>query len=434
MYKKALLTVLLVLLISVSCSASTELETPIKSTLKINENEKEGIEKEYAGYVTFWFDDGYTSAYDTVFPEFEPRGWKAVSAVLADRDYAKEIFYPRDILTWEELKKLEGAGWEISNHSMHHLHLNNYGSEDTLIFEEEIVDSAKLLRNLGFEINSFTFPYGEQGGPTGQKYVSDNHNYWRSSERGINEVPAWRHLLTYYPTADTSLEEMKGWVSEAENSKGWLILNLHDIDESPFDEWDQSTKQFEQIVKLVEESKLEVVTPKDMYSRFGYAEGKDVGLPIRTWNDNATIQIDKIDVNTKLEKADVKDRVGDFSKLEEYPTWISSTPWFGYPGLSAIAGHRQWGLDPKVFANLDKLEIGDKILVDNISYSVQQKLVVYPNDLYTTYDQLNEQFYEKNIAALMLITCTPYGTDLQRLLVVAQQEVSDDNLGVNSSS
>ena len=176
----------------------------INNSLLINEPEKE-----YSGYVTFWFDDGYESAYDIAFPELEKRGWNAVIAVLADREYAVEAFYPKEIITWNELETLEKNGWEISSHSTHHLHLNKYGEEDNKIFEEQISDSLTILKNLGFEVTSFTFPYGEQGGAIGQEYVSDSYNYWRSSQKGVNQIPAWRHLLAYSITSDISIDEKR---------------------------------------------------------------------------------------------------------------------------------------------------------------------------------------------------------------------------------
>lgn len=390
--------VVLLMLISTSCSVRVE---PEVQTLVINE-----VEKEYSGYVTFWLDDGYESTYKIVLPEFENRGWKAAIAVLADREYASEIFYPKDIISWDQLETLESSGWEISNHSMHHLHLNK---EDPRILEEEIVESLIVLQDLGFEIDSFTFPYGEQGGVVGQKYIKDNHSYWRSSQCGINELPAWRHLLSYPITSNTTKSEIEKWITEAENN-GWLIINLHDIAESPYDSWDQSIEQFNELLRMIEESNLQVVIPEQIYSKYGYAE------------TNNGIRIEKIGVNAELKMADIQDGEWNFSELEEYPLWISSTPSFGNPGLSAIIGHRQWIDTPKVFVDLDKLRAGDIITVNDFEYSVQYAIIVEPEEIYTIYDNLNELFYEDDISGIMLITCTPYGTSLQRLLIIAEKE------------
>ena len=416
--KKLFLILLLILLINTSCSAPLEPEVFID-----NFSVEDTQEKEYTGYVTFWFDDGYESTYKIAFPELEKREWKAVIAVVGDREYAIEAFYPKKIITWNELEILEKSGWEISSHSTHHLHLNNYGEEDGKIFEKEIADSSKMLRDLGFEITSFTFPYGEQGGRVGQKYVKDNYDYWRSGEKGINELPAWKNLLSFSLSSDTSINEIKQQITQAENS-GWLIINLHDISKNNSNSWNQSTKQFMELLEIVEKSNLQVVIPEQIYSKYGYAETDNIDFSEKIWNEESTIKIGKINVDTEIKKADIQDTEWDFSELEEYPLWISSTPLFGNSGLSAIIGHRQWGDTPKVFARLDELEKYDIIIVNKIKYSVQYILIVKPEEIYATYNNLNKYFYNKDINGLMLITCTPYGKATQRLLIIAEQKIN----------
>jgi len=179
-----------------------------------------------------------------------------------------------------------------------------------------------------------------------------------------------------------------------------------------------------ELLKMIEESKLEVVIPKQIYNQYGYAEANNINFSGKVWNEKSIIEIEKIEVNTELKKVDIQDSQWDFSELEEYPLWISSTPLFGNPGLSAIIGHRQWGDAPKVFANLDKLKKDDIITVNDIQYFVQYTMTIDPEKIYETYDNLNEQFYENDINGLMLITCTPYGTSLKRLLVIAEQEIN----------
>jgi len=152
-------------------------------------------------------------------------------------------------------------------------------------------------------------------------------------------------------------------------------------------------------------------------------EEKDINSYTNLWNKEMIITIEKIEVNSELKEASIKNGTWDFSDLENYPLWISSTPIFGRVGLSAILGHRQWGIVPKVFAKLNMLEYNDIINVGNIKYFVQYTKIIKPEELYIIYDQLNKSFYEINVSALMLITCTPYGTDKQRLLVIAQQKV-----------
>ena len=148
-----------------------------------------------------------------------------------------------------------------------------------------------------------------------------------------------------------------------------------------------------------------------------------IDTPSPLWSDDTTIIIDKINVNEKLKRADVKDETSNLSELDEYPIWISTTSFFGDSGLSAIIGHRQWGITPKVFAKLDELEFGDIVFINEFKYIVQYTETIDTEEIYKAYDDLNKQFYENNISGLMLITCTPYGTSLKRLFVIAKEEV-----------
>lgn len=99
----------------------------------------------------------------------------------------------------------------------------------------------------------------------------------------------------------------------------------------------------------------------------------------------------------------------------------SSVP--GQIGNTAISGHSSNDLfepgDFKfVFAQLDKLGQGDTIYVNyegtRYTYIVTKKEVVKPNEG-------NKLAYATDKPILTLITCTPLGTSLNRLLVTAEQ-------------
>lgn len=92
----------------------------------------------------------------------------------------------------------------------------------------------------------------------------------------------------------------------------------------------------------------------------------------------------------------------------------------GEPGNFAVTGHSSYfpwdaGRFKDVFALLHEVAIGDKIIVywnqKKYVYEVQEKEVVLPNDV----DILKSNQEDK----LTLITCTPVGTNLKRLVVTA---------------
>lgn len=99
----------------------------------------------------------------------------------------------------------------------------------------------------------------------------------------------------------------------------------------------------------------------------------------------------------------------------------------GEVGNTVLSGHSSNDLfdtgDYKfIFARLDKLEIGDTIYANyegtRYTYIVTKTEVVKPTEV-------SKLVYETDVPVLTLITCTPLGTDLNRLLVTAEQ-VSPD--------
>jgi sortase A len=92
-----------------------------------------------------------------------------------------------------------------------------------------------------------------------------------------------------------------------------------------------------------------------------------------------------------------------------------NTPLPGEPGNVAIAGHRTtYG---KPFANLDRMKVGDEIILDTPIgrhvYKVSEQPFVVPNTDWKVISQSPGEF-------LTLTTCHPKGSDRQRLVVRAE--------------
>jgi sortase A len=107
----------------------------------------------------------------------------------------------------------------------------------------------------------------------------------------------------------------------------------------------------------------------------------------------------------------------------------------GEVGNTVLSGHSSNDLldggDYKfIFAQLDKLNPGDTIYVNyksvRYTYVVTKKQVVKPNDV-------SALVYNTNKPILTLITCTPVGTSLNRLLVTAEQVSPDPAKAVQAS-
>ncbi|MCS7317637.1 MAG: class E sortase [Candidatus Dojkabacteria bacterium] len=131
--------------------------------------------------------------------------------------------------------------------------------------------------------------------------------------------------------------------------------------------------------------------------------------------------IPKIGVNTRILESDTIDIL-----FQKEGVWRE--PNSGIPGEKSstvvIGGHRFQYLPPNqtTFYHLDKLNIGDKILIiwdgKYYVYKIFDKIIVDPH--FTTVRRI---FNDKNI--LVLYTCHPIGSDAQRIVVRAEMVISN---------
>ncbi|NMB91689.1 sortase [candidate division WWE3 bacterium] len=414
--KKELFLLLLILLTGCSSLKVKASELSGTSTFKTNIKENNNGK---TGYVTFWFDDGYKSTFDNAFPLLKEQGWPGVVAVVSSIDDVSSNFSDVDEpMSLDDIKILNDNGWEISSHSSYHLRPSEITNPE--VAEEEVLNSKKALELLGFEIETYTLPYGESGLDFYQSLVMNNYHKWRTLSEGVNTVPSGRKLYSYSFPKDINWENIDKIIDQTKEMGGWLIITLHATTDNPTSSWSHTTSQLEELIKVVDESGLRVITPNQMEDK--------LLIPSEFNESLVMLKINDIDVSSPLLlveqslKSDSKDW-GDFSSHLLGPMWLPVRA-VGEKGLTLIVGHRQWGPEPKVFANLDKLQIGNEVVIsvnneDKYVFTVSSAQVINPEDLWSFYGSKDEECIKSNKSCLSLITCTPYGTTKQRLIVTA---------------
>lgn len=108
----------------------------------------------------------------------------------------------------------------------------------------------------------------------------------------------------------------------------------------------------------------------------------------------------------------------------------SSIPIGGESTKSVISAHR--GLpSAKLFTDLDKLQKGDRFTVTVLNsvlvYEVDEIYVIMP-------DEMQNLYVEDGKDLCALLTCTPYGINDHRLLVIGKRIHSDDSSYIRVSS
>ena len=175
-----------------------------------------------------------------------------------------------------------------------------------------------------------------------------------------------------------------------------------------------------------EELKTPVQTEYSPVYVYGEISPKD-------FEDEVILKIPSLSIDTKLQIAcHNEENVYDFSGLEETPVLVctdasESLSNVGVPGVSIILGHRQWGIVPKIFAHLDKLKEGEIASVvtneKSLDFKVVETIIISPEELWNTVGLYHTEGVNNEKAFLILITCTPYGTDEKRLLVILERSM-----------
>ncbi|MDD3774131.1 MAG: polysaccharide deacetylase family protein [Patescibacteria group bacterium] len=113
----------------------------------------EMLDHPLAKSVVLTFDDGYIDIYQKAYPIMQKVGYRGVIFVITD------LVSTPGYMSWEELKELKNAGWEMGSHTLSHPSL------ETLDFDSatnQIASSKKIIeKTLQTKVNFFCYPAGK---------------------------------------------------------------------------------------------------------------------------------------------------------------------------------------------------------------------------------------------------------------------------------
>jgi len=104
--------------------------------------------------IVFTFDDRYVSEWYNARDLFSKYGIKATFFIGRPQKLT-----PEEVLM---LKQLKEDGHEIACHGMNHVNLNDFLLKNTIkdYFDQEVLPAIKKMRELGFKVKSYAYPYG----------------------------------------------------------------------------------------------------------------------------------------------------------------------------------------------------------------------------------------------------------------------------------
>ena len=210
------------------------------------------------GMVTLSFDDSWLSQYTTALPIVEAAGIKATFYLTTE---PIQKFWS-GFMTTAQVKDLVVRGHEIGGHTVTHNNLTNLSSSKVT---QELVNSKNYLQNLtGASVTALAYPYGAYSNTVKNAAKNAGYTTARSVEEDTLNLPTTDKLVLkgLIPELNTPMSQVKAAIDEAKAKKQWLIIGLHEINNSG-DQYSNTPAQLQEIVNYITSTGIKTVTIKE---------------------------------------------------------------------------------------------------------------------------------------------------------------------------
>ncbi len=214
--------------------------------------------------VCLFFDDGWQNQYDVAFPILKEFGFKASFAITTGSiGLDRGTFAGR--MNVEELKELQAHGMDIACHTKTHPHMLNLTSSQ---LHEEIVDSKNTLAQMGFNVRTFVYAFGEWN-DTIVNYVKDA-GYVCAREakpkgyRLNDSDPNARYCICSWQITNQSLDSFKQILSHSTGDEV-VVLTYHFLSDNASRETYITVQNFRAQMSYLKENNFSVVLLPDFF-------------------------------------------------------------------------------------------------------------------------------------------------------------------------
>jgi peptidoglycan/xylan/chitin deacetylase (PgdA/CDA1 family) len=185
-----------------------------------------------SGAFTITFDDASLSQLELGLPVLTRHGVPGV--VFVATGLVGGFFHGEPILTLDQLRQLDAAGWELGSHTVTHARLAKNGvlkvSRDQL--ERELAGSRISLAEHGFEAIAVAYPYGRYSDEV-EQLAARAYRYVRTTADGLNTICAAHSRLASYNLCQRKVRRFKRAVDEAARQGAWVIGVVHHVTADP---------------------------------------------------------------------------------------------------------------------------------------------------------------------------------------------------------
>ena len=149
----------------------------------------------------------------------------SLRGVVSERKADRVRMFPdADILTWEEVKKLQSRGHDIASHGVRHNDLMLATPEE---LELEIVTSKRLFEARGIKVNSYACAFNNYTWKADE--LAAKHYRAIRGVQGINPLPFKGHV--YHSLWGSDVIEK---LAEYKDKPLWIVAAWHDINPTEF--------------------------------------------------------------------------------------------------------------------------------------------------------------------------------------------------------
>jgi len=222
-------------------------------------------------FISFVFDDGLSSIYDTVFPFFE--NYDIIGDIALVGSYVNR----RGYLDLEHIKELINKGWSLGDHTFTHPDMNHLPLER--LSKEIKLNQDFVKKVFDYEFSYFVFP---------KSRVNINHlsfilNIYRCAFTGessiVSNTPPFRGLLKrtqisiyemvkFFILGRNFFNELLQEISLAASfpNYSWFILFTHNVSKKP-SFFDTPRSHFTRLVQQLVEMDVEITSANHVLSK-----------------------------------------------------------------------------------------------------------------------------------------------------------------------
>lgn len=202
------------------------------------------------GYVSVTFDDATQSQFEEAFPILSAVGIPATLYVNTKVVDVADPFF----MSWDEIRLVFKAGWEIGSHTVTHPALTNM--EDVEIVGELALSRDRIEAEIGSPPKAFASPFGEYD----EQILAHVARYYRSHVRawgdkdGINPLNVDPFLIERVNIDESLTAEAVCSMVQAVESGEWLVLMFHQVTGPAGGPYTISPEQFQNIAQCIHET------------------------------------------------------------------------------------------------------------------------------------------------------------------------------------